>query len=126
MTIRVFKNKAFAKWAEKEGVSDGALLKALGEINKGLVDADLGAHVYKKRVAVGGKGKRGGVRTLIAYRMKDRAFFVYGFAKSKRSNIKDNELKVLKKYAETLLGFSHSDLDRAVRSGEFVEVKKDG
>ena len=110
--MRVFKNKAFAKWAEKEALSDDSLLNALNEIDKGLVDADLGGHVYKKRIAVGGKGKSSGVRTLIAYRIKDRAFFVYGFAKNKRANIQDNELKALKKYAETLLDFSNKDLDK--------------
>ena len=124
--MRVFKNKAFAKWAEKEALSDDSLLNALNEIDKGLVDADLGGHVYKKRIAVGGKGKSSGVRTLIAYRIKDRAFFVYGFAKNKRANIKDNELKALKKYAETLLDFSNKDLDKLVKSEEFFEVKSDG
>jgi hypothetical protein len=47
----------------------------------GLIDADLGGHIVKKRVALPGRGKSGGARTLLAYRLGDRAFFVYGFAK---------------------------------------------
>ena len=54
--MRIFKNKAFNKWAEKENVSDDALREALKEIERGLVDADLGGHVFKKRVPVAGKG----------------------------------------------------------------------
>jgi hypothetical protein len=43
------------------------LRTAVYEIERGLIDDDLGGHVMKKRVAVGGRGKRGGVRTLLAY-----------------------------------------------------------
>jgi hypothetical protein len=32
----------------------------------GLIDADLGGGVLKKRVGLAGRGKRGGVRTLVA------------------------------------------------------------
>lgn len=62
----------------------------------GLVDADLGGHIFKKRVALEGRGKRGSVRTLLAYKVADKAFFVYGFAKNTRANISDRELKALK------------------------------
>jgi|TARA_R110000796_G_scaffold88164_6_gene189814 hypothetical protein len=40
--MQVFKNKAFSKWALKEGLGDEVLLAAIDEINQGLVDADLG------------------------------------------------------------------------------------
>lgn len=55
--MRIFKNKALSKWAAKEGVADTALKEAVAEIERGLVDADLGGHVFKKRVAVGSRGK---------------------------------------------------------------------
>ncbi|ARU56429.1 hypothetical protein OLMES_2366 [Oleiphilus messinensis] len=42
---------------------------------------------------------------MLAYGIKDKAFFVYGFAKNKKSNIKDDELKALKLYASVLPGF---------------------
>ncbi len=54
--MRVFKNKEFGKWAAKEGLGDDALLVAVGEMECGLVDADLGGHVVKKRVALAGRG----------------------------------------------------------------------
>ena len=40
--MRTFKNKAFSKWAAREGLSDDALLVAVREIDQGLVDAYLG------------------------------------------------------------------------------------
>lgn len=124
--MRIFKNKYFSKWAVKESVSDETLRVALNEIERGLIDADLGGHVLKKRVAVAGKGKSGGVRTLLAYRIKGKAFFVYGFAKSKQANIKDDELKALKLYAKVLLGYSDEELNKAVKAGALIEVKSDG
>lgn len=124
--MQVFKNKAFGKWASKEGVSDGALLAAVEEIAYGLVDADLGGQMFKKRVAIGGRGKSGGVRTLLAYRAGDKAFFVYGFSKNVRANISAKELKALKLYADTLLSYSKAELKKAVRGGALIEVINDG
>lgn len=124
--MRIFKNKAFSKWAVKEKVSDQALKDAVEEIGNGLVEANLGGHLYKKRVAVGGKGKSGGVRTLLAFKVDDKTFFIYGFAKNARPNIKDDEEKALKKYAAELLGYSDKQLKRAVESGVLIEVEGDG
>lgn len=82
--------------------------------------------MFKKRVAVGGRGKSGGVRTLLAYRVGDKAFFVYGFAKSASANINSNELKALRLYAITLLNYSKTELDKAVKCGELIKVVNDG
>ncbi len=60
---RVFKTRQFAKWMRKTDQTDGALCLAVGEMVGGLVDADLGGDVLKKRVALHGRGKRGGART---------------------------------------------------------------
>jgi len=123
--MRIFKNKAFSKWAAKEGLSDEALQMAVAEIENGLVEADLGGHVIKKRVALVGRGKSGGARTLLAYRVEDKAFFVYGFAKNARSNIKPDELKALKMLAAQLLGYNDKELDKAVEKRILIEVSND-
>ncbi len=124
--MQVYKSKSFSKWAAREGLSDEVLLFAVGEMDNGLVDADLGGHVFKKRVAVGGRGKSGGARTLLAYKVGDKAFFVYGFAKSTRANITDKELKALKLYAATLLSYSDRELNKAVSSGAMIKVENNG
>jgi hypothetical protein len=123
--MRVLKNKAFSKWAAKEGISDGALTTAVEQMAHGLVEADLGGHVFKKRVAIGGQGKSGGVRTLLAYKVDDKAFFVYGFAKNARANIKADELDGLKKLAKELLGYTARQLEQAMGSGALIEVNDD-
>lgn len=121
--MRIFKNKAFTKWAEKEDLSDDALQIAVDEMERGLIDADLGGHVVKKRVAVGGRGKRGGVRTLLAYKSRDKAFFIYGFAKNARATVSTDELKALKHLAKELMNYSDKTLTKAIQHGALIEVE---
>jgi len=120
--MKVFKTKWFTKWAAKEKLSDTSLLKAVGEMERGLIDANLGGHVVKKRVAIQGLGKRGGVRTLVAYQVQDKAFFMYGFAKNKRANIRDDELRVLQTVADTLLNHDDEMLKHLMEIKELIEV----
>ena len=82
--------------------------------------------MVKKRVALPGRGKRGGSRTLVAYRKADKAFFVYGFAKNERVNISTNELKALKLLATQLLSYTNPALIKAINAGELIEVHEDG
>ena len=124
--MRVFKNKWFQKWAAKEGLDDEVLRAAVEEMENGLIDAELGGHVVKKRVALPGRGKRGGTRTLVVYQQANKAFFVYGFAKSERANISDKELKALKLLATQLLGYTNPALVKAIEAGELIEVVNDG
>ena len=124
--MRVFKNKVFSKWAAKEGLDDAALLAAVEEMERGLIDADLGGHVVKKRVAIGGRGKSGGARTLLAYKIGNKPFFVYGLAKNARANISAEELKALKHLAKELLGYGEKALAEAIKHGALIEVKNDG
>lgn len=121
--MHIYKTRAFAKWASKEGLSDTALSAAVTEMEAGLVDAELGGQVVKKRVPLDGRGKRGGARTLLAYRQGDKAFFVYGFAKNERDNIDARELKALKQLAAIQLGLSQAQLKHAVKAGTLIEVK---
>lgn len=123
--MRILKNKAFSKWAAKEGISDNALRAAVEEMARGLVEADLGGHVFKKRVATVGRGKSGGARTLLVYRVGDKAFFVYGFAKNIRANIKADELDGLKTLAKELLGYTARQLEQAIIGGALIEVNGD-
>ena len=91
----------------------------------GLIDADLGGGVVKKRVGLTGRGKRGGARTLVATNRGDRWFFVYGFAKNDRANIADDELEVLQGIAEQLLVLTDLQLDAAVEDSSLKEICHD-
>ena len=63
--MRIFKTKVFARWASKEKLSDKCLCQAVNEMEQGLIDANLGGHVYKKRIALEGRSKRSSVRTIL-------------------------------------------------------------
>lgn len=80
--MQIFQTKWFASWPAKEGISSKSLVTAVHEIAHGLIDAHLGAHLYKKRIAVGGRGKSGGLRTIVAYQVESKAFYLYGFVKN--------------------------------------------
>ena len=123
--MQIYKTKDFNKWADKEGLTDTVLYAAVVEIEQGLVDANLGGQVYKKRVALGGRGKSGGVRTLLAYKAGDKAFFLYGFSKNVRANISEEEKKALKLLAKQLMAYSDKALVKAVKAGALVEVASD-
>lgn len=91
----------------------------------GLIDADLGGHVIKKRVALPGRGKRGSLRALVAFKADDKVFFIYGFAKNERDNISQNELNALRLLATELLNYGPAPLAKAMTTGEIVEVSDD-
>ena len=120
--MRTFKTKAFARFADKAGLSDGALCGAVLDAERGLVAAVLGGDVIKQRIARPGQGKSGGFRTLIVFRAGTRAIFVHGFAKSDKDNIEKDELIALKKLAAELLGYDDRTIAQAVASGVLVEV----
>lgn len=119
----LFKIKSVHRWMEEEGLSDFLLCKAVDEIDAGLVDAALGGDVYKKRIALPGRGKRGGARTLLIFKSGLRACFIYGFSKNQRDNVTPLELRALKRYARELLGYSDQELARALAAGEMIEVR---
>ena len=120
--MRVFKTKWFARYARRAGIKDESLCEAITRAERGLVDADLGGGVIKQRVARTGQGRSGGYRTFIAYRMKDRSVFLYGFAKNERENINDDELATLREIAAGWFNADKESLERAVEIGVLQEV----
>lgn len=120
--IRAFKTRPFQRWMRKTELTDSALYQAVLEMAAGLIDADLGGGVVKKRVALAGRGKRGGARTLVATNKGNRWFFVFGFEKNERDNISDEELESLQDLASTLLALAASRLDSALTDGTLQEV----
>ncbi|MDE0304994.1 MAG: type II toxin-antitoxin system RelE/ParE family toxin [Albidovulum sp.] len=89
---------------------------------RGLVDADLGGGVIKQRVARRGKGRSGGFRVIAVFRRQECAFFVHGFAKSDRDNLRRRELGALKALADQLLGLDEPGLKAMLANGTISEV----
>ncbi len=57
---RIYKLRGFARFQRKEQISDASLRKAIGGIEAGLIDADLGGGLVKQRLA-----RAGGARAAV-------------------------------------------------------------
>ncbi|CAN5501422.1 type II toxin-antitoxin system RelE/ParE family toxin [soil metagenome] len=125
MPNRVFLTKKFDRWAKDAGVEDQALIRAVEEIESGLVDANLGGNVYKKRVARQGEGKSGGFRTILALKADERTIFLVGFAKNERDNLTPTELSFVKALAKRFLSLVPAGMDDEERRGEVREVRRE-
>jgi hypothetical protein len=121
--MRLFVTKAFARFADRAGITDARLREAIERVEQGAVVADLGSGVVKLRLARRGQGKSGSFRCIVLLRRGERAFFVYGFAKSARDDIRPDELKAFRKLAETMLALDERSLDAAKRNGTIREIE---
>lgn len=121
-TKRAFKTRHFARWMRKTELTDAALCEAVQEMSLGLIDADLGGGLVKKRVGLAGRGKRGGARTLVATNKNKRWFFVFGFEKNERANIDADELEALQELAKQLLVRTREELEIALADGALKEI----
>lgn len=123
--MSIYNTRWFDRWARKQGLPASSLCAAVREMTAGLVDADLGGGLVKKRVSRPGQGKSGGFRTLVATNKGDRWVFVFGFPKNERSNIDKDEEEALKKLATHLLSLTAEALAQAQRAGEILELNCD-
>ncbi len=123
--MRVFKTRWFAKFARRERIADTSLLDAIARAERGIVDADLGGGLIKQRVARAGQGRSGGYRTILAYRIGDRAVFLFGFAKHRMDDIGPDELRALRASATQMLEADPAAIDRAIADDSFQEIAYD-
>ena len=120
---RIFKRRDFARWQTGERLPDTVLCKAVREMESGLVDADLGGLLYKKRVARPGSGKSGGYRTLLAARIGSRYVVLHGFPTSATANITREEKRALQFAGKVFLELRVGNLSKALQSGVLLEVR---
>jgi hypothetical protein len=124
--VRLWKVKAFDRWARKEGLPDDDLARAADEIAGGVFEGDLGGSVIKKRVARSGGGKRGGFRTIVAYHPGSSSgmFFLHGYAKNTKADLSPREKAALQINARVLLGLSQSKVRDLAAGGAIVEIRR--
>ena len=122
--MRIFKTPYFHRFAEYEGLSDRQLAEIIAEMEGGLHDGDLGSNVFKKRIAIGSRGKRGGLRSIIAYKKGDKAIFIYGYAKNVRDNISSKEKEAFKKLSKSYF-MDDLSLKRSLKMNELIEVQNE-
>src|SRR3954453_16570105 len=102
-----------------------ALCLAISEMERGLIDAELGGGVVKKRVPLPGRGKSGSTRTLLATNKGSLWFFVFGFEKNERANVSLRELAALKALAADLLKLTSAELKSQVACDALQEICHD-
>lgn len=123
--MQIFQYKTFKRWAEDEGLSDSDLCSVTEEMEAGALGNNLGGNVFKKRIALAGRGKRGGARTIIAYKSDDKAFFIIGFAKNEKETIDKKEETALKRFAKELFSYTDDQLQKAIKAKEWYEITKE-
>ncbi|OGX08821.1 MAG: hypothetical protein A2Z88_09410 [Omnitrophica WOR_2 bacterium GWA2_47_8] len=116
------KTRYFARWARKEGVPDSSLREAIREFKSGLFEANLGNHLFKKRIALPGRGKSGGARTILFYQQEEKLVFCFGFAKNVQEDLYESDKKVLDRLVKDLLGFHSADLDKYIQLGALIKI----
>jgi hypothetical protein len=121
---RVFKSKWFQRFGRKEGIDDATLLETVERVEQGRIDADLGGGVIKQRVGRLGQGRSKGYRAIILFEPGHRAVFLYGFAKSARDNVREDEIVQFREAAKHVLRVSERVVAEMTRLGHLVEVKR--
>ena len=99
------------------------MCEAVRRARDGLIDADLGGGVIKQRIARKGGGRSGGFHTIVVFRRRELAFFVYGFAKSDRENLRRDELAPYRLLADEYLSLDAAGLAAAQATGAIIEVE---
>ena len=123
--MRIFTNAWFRRFARREKIDNKTMQAAVARADRSLIDADLGGGVIKQRIARPGKGKSGGYRTIIIFRQGEKAFFIYGYAKSKRSSMDQVEVMAFRKAARELLALSDTQIMQLIENGALTEVIDD-
>lgn len=120
------KNKYFTRWAKEEGITDNLLWLAIHEFENGLFEANLGNHLYKKRIALTGKGKSSGTRTILFYQTGKKLLFCYGFKKNQQHNLSSLEFKALNKLSDEYQIITEEAVLNNIKNKTFFEISRTG
>jgi hypothetical protein len=124
--VRIFKTKWFARFCRRESIPVSALRVAVRRAQAGHVDADLGHGLVKLRLARPGQGRAGGYRVICVRRHDWLVFLVFGFAKSRKSNLEPDDLIEYSRAARHFLSLDDSQIARLCREGKLTEISPDG
>ena len=123
---RVFKTKTFSRWA-RGLLADGQLCEAAREIMQGLYEAELGAGLCKKRIAVPGQGKRSATRSLVAKESRVGIFFIAGRQKSDPgTDFSDSQVSAAKIIGSALQRADELEIERLINDGVLKEICHEG
>jgi len=126
--LQQLKVKKFFSEAKKIGLIDEELTESFNQFlllgDKGQSRYSLGGGLYKIRLALHeGQGKRGGGRSIFAFKNGSRFIWLHLFPKNEKDNITTTELNRLKVLAKILLGLPDTEISRLIKLGEILEVR---
>ena len=119
----VYKTKDFSRAAGKDKISDEGLTAAAEEIEKGRIDADLGAHLVKQRISQGPGGRSNSHRAIIATKEGERIVFLHLFAKNVRQSLTRKETEVYREAAKRLADLTSSQVEQLLQAKEWIKVE---
>lgn len=125
MSASVYVVEGFRRWMRKQPLRELDLCRAVAEMTRGLVDADLGSGLVKKRIGRFGAGKRGGYRVLAANRPGGPWFFIIGYAKSHMENVDIATLEACRERGAELMSLDADALRDAQGLNNLTEVNCD-
>lgn len=118
--MKVFVTRTAWKDARRAKIKKEFFVKAAKRTNDGLVDAHIGAHLFKQHM-----GRKGDYR-LILFLIKDgRAVVLHMYPKNQQANITDGELKTLQELADKLAVLSEDDYLKLARTRGWEELSDD-
>lgn len=120
--MRIFKTKAFDKFAQKKQISDDELLDAVMRAEQGLIDADLGGNIIKQRIAREGQGRSSGFRSFILYRINENSYFVAAISKNEQENITPKQLALLKLLSKEYTEKTMQQIEHELEKGLLIEI----
>ena len=120
--MHYLKNKFFTRWARKNAISDKALIDAITEFESGLFEASLGNHLFKKRIALAGKGKSGGTRTILFYQEGRKLIFCFGFEKNQQENLSHAEVKFLNRMSDSFQNLPEEEIVKNIKTKDFFVI----
>lgn len=81
--------------------------------------------MIKQRIARKGQVRSGGFRVVVLLRLGDPAFFIHGFSKSGRENLRRDEFKALLELADEMFALDEPSLLAMLSNGTIGEVNCD-
>ncbi len=122
--MAIYKLKKFTKWQLDNSIKDSQLLEVIQEINESPKIGSLGKFLYKKRIGNESAGKRSGHRVIVAAKIEQNYFFMYGFQKNEKDNLEEKELKIFKELAKDYVSYSLYQLEIALKAGELQQLQE--
>jgi hypothetical protein len=129
--MRVFLVPQVAKLMRKERLPVAVLCRTAREVLAGTLgagEADLGAGLFKKRIARPGRGKSGGYRVIAAaHRLTtERVLFTYAFAKNAAATLTPQGHEALARVAAAFLAADDRQVTALLAAGDIGEVECNG